>query len=76
MKKWITGILAAAACLAVAAGIYLKEKQSVAIIGGADGPTSIFLAGKLNSDITNGMILLGVAVLAGIVVWQIKKRRK
>lgn len=27
-----------------------KEKQSVQIIGGADGPTSVFLAGKIPDD--------------------------
>lgn len=27
-----------------------KSKSSVSIIGGADGPTSIFIAGKLNKQ--------------------------
>ncbi len=31
------------------AGCGSKEEQSVTIIGGADGPTSIYLAGKLDS---------------------------
>ncbi len=37
---------------------------SVAIIGGADGPTAIFLSGGLPIS----LILLGGAVLLGIVV--------
>lgn len=43
--------------VAAGAGIYLKqhisinqEGRSVSIIGGADGPTSIFLAGKLGGE--------------------------
>ena len=40
----------------------LKEQMSVAVIGGADGPTSIFLAGKLGS----GPVFLGM--VAGIVL--------
>lgn len=56
MKKVIKFIIAgAAAVIVVAAGVIVKQHvtvsqdgSSIAIIGGADGPTSIFLAGKLS----------------------------
>ncbi|HBG0145896.1 MAG: oxaloacetate decarboxylase [Faecalimonas umbilicata] len=46
-----------------------KENTIVSIIGGADGPTAVFVAGKLNGNLTFiliviGIVLLGVAVIA------------
>ena len=47
----------------------LKENTVVSIVGGADGPTAVFVAGKLNDNLTFiliviGIVLLGVAVIA------------
>lgn len=47
----------------------LKENTAVSIVGGADGPTAVFVAGKLNDNLTFiliviGIVLLGVAVIA------------
>lgn len=36
--------------MTVSAGCGAQEKTSISVIGGADGPTSIFLAGKTNAD--------------------------
>lgn len=55
-KKYITGIIAVV--LILVAGIFIYKRvhvelytdengQAVSIIGGADGPTSVFIAGKL-----------------------------
>lgn len=46
-----------------------KENTIVSIIGGADGPIAVFVAGKLNGNLTFiliviGIVLLGVAVIA------------
>ena len=30
----------------------LKENTAVSIVGGADGPTAVFVAGKLNDNLT------------------------
>ena len=40
--------------LAIALGFNDKAAAAISIIGGADGPTSIFLAGKLGADGTDG----------------------
>ena len=58
MKKRILIIIAGAAVLLIAAGGLIaknfvkvdKENGSAQIIGGADGPTSIFIAGKIPDD--------------------------
>lgn len=73
LKKIITAI---AAVLAAAVAVFLiikgitmftTQRASISIIGGADGPTSVFLAGKLGSSAGTGMVLTG-AFLAAIVV--------
>lgn len=49
--------------------------ESITIIGGSDGPTSVFLAGKIgDSFMTFGVCLL-IAAVAGIgfIIWKRKK---
>ena len=43
-------------------GIVLKQKENtaVSVIGGADGPTSIFIAGNVNGDNFIFMIVVGI----------------
>ncbi|MDO5574102.1 MAG: oxaloacetate decarboxylase [bacterium] len=78
MKKMTGCMLAVIALALIGAGIYMKSKAAVAvsIIGGADGPTSIFLAGKV--PVIGGTVILtaGVVVLAAIAVVVILRRRK
>ena len=58
MKKSTKLIIAGAAVGAVVAGALIakyfisvdKDNQSIQIIGGADGPTSVFLAGEIPGD--------------------------
>ena len=58
MKKSTKLIIAGAAVGAVVAGALIakyfisvdKDNQSIQIIGGADGPTSVFLAGEIPDD--------------------------
>ncbi len=49
MKKMAGIILAVIGIIVTASALILKIKghMSVSVIGGADGPTSIFLAGKV-----------------------------
>ena len=49
MRIFRTG-LAALMLVAVLAGCGKESESDVTIIGGADGPTSVFLAGKISSD--------------------------
>ena len=59
MKKRL-GIIAGILGIVLAViGIVLKQKENtaVSVIGGADGPTSIFIAGKLNGDIVDHRLI-------------------
>ena len=47
--------------------------QDIGIIGGADGPTAVFVAGNL-AEILIPVILVSAAVLVGVIVRMKKKR--
>ena len=54
-----------------------KKSYTISIIGGADGPTSIFLAGKVGSGFTLVTFLLGILIvlfITGIVLYIRKKK--
>lgn len=77
MKKWLAVIVAAVGVILVGFGISTKIKgaASVGIIGGADGPTAIFVAGKVGDGFSLGIILLGIIlVIIGVLIYRkIKK---
>ena len=74
MKKRL-GIIAGILGIVLAV-IVLKQKENtaVSVIGGADGPTSIFIAGKLNGDNFIFMIVVGIIllILAGVIFYKRK----
>lgn len=76
MKKMAGIILTVIGIVVAALGLIFKVKgqMSVSVIGGADGPTSIFLAGKIggNSAVT-GMIVGIVLLAVGIFIVARKK---
>ena len=77
MKKWIAVIVAAIGIILAGFGISVKIKgaASVGIIGGADGPTAIFVAGKVGDGFSLGIILLGILlILLGILVYRKMKK--
>lgn len=77
-------ILVLASVLLAAASLYsLCERtirlsvsldSSVAIIGGADGPTSIFLAGRIAPPVP--LYVITIAVIGAAVIYYIVRRRR
>lgn len=52
----------------------MKENTAVSIIGGADGPTSVFVAGKINGELAIISILIGImAVIMGVILYLKRK---
>lgn len=52
----------------------MKENTAVSIIGGADGPTFVFVAGKLNGELAIISILIGImAVVMGVSLYSKRK---
>lgn len=70
----VLGILSGAGIILSALGLYFKEKEAAAIsiIGGADGPTSIFIAGKINDM----PVYVGTAVILLITAAYLIFRKK
>lgn len=78
MKKKIGIIIVAViGILAVIYGIITKAKAaaSISIIGGADGPTSIFLAGKIGDGFSLTFIVAGVVILAAALLLILRKKK-
>ena len=78
MKKLLVIVLGIIGVVFTIAGIVTKAKKavSISIIGGADGPTSIFLAGKVGTDFSIGLIVIGIIfVVLTIMLW-LRKRGK
>ena len=78
MKKIVGCIAAIAGLILVIAGINISKTQvaSISIIGGADGPTSIFLAGKIPSTGGTVIAVIGGIILIAVVVGIIVAKRK
>lgn len=79
MKKTLAIIIAVIGILLAAIVIHWKSKAAVAvsIIGGADGPTSIFLAGKIGDGMILGTILIGIVLLVvGVMIYKKIKRNR
>lgn len=77
MIRLISVMAGAAGAVMAFLGIFLKVKGTgaVSVIGGADGPTSIFIAGKVGGGSSVGMIAVGVLlVMAGILLFKWKRK--
>lgn len=70
----IVGVLAIGV-IAISVTSMKKGSASISIIGGADGPTSVFVAGKIGTGFTTFGIVCGVVLLIAaiwLVVWKKK----
>ena len=80
MKRIVAGL---AGAVFLAAGIMVKVKSQRAVsvigetmvIGGADGPTSIFIAARVNHDVLALLLIAGAVLLILFGIWLIKKRK-
>lgn len=57
-------------CLANAVGFELKDAASIAIIGAADGPTSIFVANYFGSNYTGAIMVAAYSYMALVPIVQ------
>lgn len=52
----------------------VKENTAVSIIGGADGPTSVFVVAKLNSVPISFLIVIGIVMLIVAIIFYSKRK--
>jgi oxaloacetate decarboxylase beta subunit len=75
MKKIIGSILAilGVAIIIINLIVKIKGQMAVSIVGGADGPTSIFVAGKVGNNAL-AWIVVGVVLFAGGIFMLVTKK--
>ena len=78
MKKIILGIIGIIGSLLVLYGFFTRPKRvsSTTVIGGADGPTAIYVAEKVGNDFSIALIVIGVILVVIAVILFMKNRKK
>lgn len=76
MKKFSGIMMAAAGILISVLSVVLKVKKTVSfsLTGGADGPTSIFLAGKVGNSSFMITVAVGILLLISGIFMIAKKK--
>ncbi|CBK77760.1 oxaloacetate decarboxylase, beta subunit [Clostridium sp. AM29-11AC] len=77
LKRIVAMMAGLAGAVLLAAGIMMKVKSQrelsvvgeTMVIGGADGPTSIFIAAKVNHDALALLLIAGVLLLILLGIW-------
>lgn len=83
MKRIVAIMADLAGAVLLAAGIMMKVKSQregsvigeTMVIGGADGPTSIFIAARVNHDVLALLLIAGAVLLILFGIWLITKRK-
>lgn len=53
----------------------MRLAKSIGIIGGADGPTAVFVAGKLGGgDVVLALAVVVAVIVLGVWIWKKKKK--
>ena len=77
MKKILGIVAGVVGIISVIVGVALKKNNNaIAIIGGVDGPTSVFVAGKLNSVLVSILLIaIGVVMLIVAIIFYFLKKK-
>ena len=77
MKKILGIVAGVVGIIFIIAGIALKmNNNALSVIGGADGPTSVFVAGKLNSVLVSILLIaIGVVMLIVAIIFYFLKKK-
>ncbi len=77
MKKMISMVLGGFGVILAILGIsgIVKGSHAISIIGGTDGPTSIFVAGKVGADYSVIEIIIGIILISIACVMIFRKKQ-
>ena len=77
MKKILGIVAGVVGIISVIVGVALKmNNNAIAIIVGVDGPTSVFVAGKLNSVLVSILLIaIGVVMLIVAIIFYFLKKK-
>ena len=75
MKKILVIVAGIVGLIFVIIGAALKiNNNAISVIGGVDGPTSVFVATKLNSSSVSMFIVIGVILLVAAIFFYLKRK--
>lgn len=76
MKKILVIVAGIVGSIFVIIGAALKiNNNAISVIGGVDGPTSVFVATKLNSSSVSMFIVIGVILLVAAIFFYLKRKK-
>ena len=76
MKKILVIVAGIDGLIFVIIGAALKiNNNAISVIGGVDGPTSVFVATKLNSSSVSMFIVIGVILLVAAIFFYLKRKK-
>ena len=75
MIKWICGFTGLAGGALIIAGALFTRNKAVAVIGGANGPTSVFIAAKPSPVTSTVLLVSGIIIILGTIMLVIKNRK-
>lgn len=76
MKKILVIDAGIVGLIFVIIGAALKiNNNAISVIGGVDGPTSVFVATKLNSSSVSMFIVIGVILLVAAIFFYLKRKK-
>ena len=76
MKKILVIVAGIVGLIFVIIGAALKiNNNAISVIGGVDGPTSVFVATKLNSSSVSMFIVIGVILLVAAIFFYLKRQK-
>ena len=76
MKKILVIVAGIVGLIFVIIGAALKiNNNAISVIGGVDGPTSVFVATKLNSSSVSMFIVRGVILLVAAIFFYLKRKK-
>ncbi len=75
MIKWICGFTGLAGGALIIAGALFTRNKAVAVIGGANGPTSVFIAAKPGPVTSTVLLVSGIIIILGTIMLVIKNRK-
>ena len=75
MKKILGIVAGVVGIIFIIVGAALKmNNNAISIIGGADGPTSVFVAAKLNSVPVSLLLVIGIVLLIVAIIFYLKRK--
>lgn len=76
MKKILVIVAGIVGLIFVIIGAALKiNNNAISVIGGVDGPTSVFVATKLNSSSVSMFTVIGVILLVAAIFFYLKRKK-